>query len=84
MPLSSPPGWGGTERARRLIEETTRPVPLESLYMVKDRWSQPSVRMHETFRGSDGGGADPTRRCSGCFAQGHRRRFGTPRRTETV
>ena len=77
--------WVETRRGpTRLVEETSRPVPLESLYMVKDRWSQPSVRMHETFRGSDGGRRRPNPAVQRLLTQGHRRRFGTPRRTETV
>jgi ATP-dependent RNA helicase HelY len=77
--------WVETRRGpTRLVEETSRPVPLESLYIVKDRWSQPSVRMYETFRGSDGARRRPNPAVQRLLTQGHRRRFGTPRRTETV
>jgi ATP-dependent RNA helicase HelY len=84
--IANPEEFTDWIRARRgptdLIVETTRPVPLTSMYMWKDRHHGGSVDMLDVFARS--GKPNPTigkllSRSKGRFA-----RFATPRRTEVV
>ncbi|MBI5156418.1 MAG: DEAD/DEAH box helicase [Acidimicrobiia bacterium] len=64
-----------------LVLERERPVPLESLYLVRDRWEKAGLRMFPVFHGNR-----PNERLARMLREGARsdRRFGTPRRHETV
>ncbi len=75
--------WVRSRRGRtELIVEERRPVPLESLYLLKDRWATPPLRLFPTFRGPTS--SQPNPRISRLLSQTRRRRFGTPRRTEVI
>lgn len=72
-------GWIRTRRGPTdLIVEEHRPVPLESLYAVKDRWNE-KVRIEPLLL--DG---KPNRSLEGRLAGRNARRYGPPRRIETV
>ncbi len=64
-----------------LVVERERPVPLESLYLVRDRWEKSGLRLFPVFHGKR-----PNERLArmlrGSGSDG--RRYGSPRRHETV
>ena len=64
-----------------LIVERERPVPLESLYLVRDRWEKDGLRLFPVFHGNR-----PNERVARTLRAGGRggARYGTPRRFETV
>jgi ATP-dependent RNA helicase HelY len=64
-----------------LVVERERPVPLESLYLVRDRWEKAGLRLFTVFHGSR-----PNDRLARMLrsAGHHDRRYATPRRHETV
>ena len=64
-----------------LVIERERPVPLESLYLVRDRWEKAGLRLFPVFHGNR-----PNDRLARMLRDGAKgeRRFGTPRRHETV
>jgi ATP-dependent RNA helicase HelY len=68
-----------------LIASTERPVPLESMYMVKERSGSRSLHLLPTFVERDGR-RRPNPRLDHMLGleKGRRRRFKTPNRTETV
>ncbi|MGH8875456.1 MAG: helicase-related protein, partial [Acidimicrobiia bacterium] len=77
-------GWVESRRgSTELVVERTRPVPLESLYLIKDRFADPPLRLFPTF---GAGARRPNPRVQRILQQerGRSRRFATPRRTETV
>jgi len=70
---------GGRRGPTSLVVETVRPVPLDSTYLLKDRWESGRLRLMNVL---EGGAPNPTllrmlRRHPG------RKRYGTPRRFET-
>ncbi len=69
----------------RLVEETHRPVPLESLYLVKDRNRQDPYLLAPVFA-AKGGSLRPNLMFEKLFRQGRNRhrRFRTPRRWEVA
>ena len=68
-----------------LIASTERPVPLESMYMVKERSGSRSLHLLPTFVERDGR-RRPNPRLDHMLGleKGRRRRFKTPNRIETV
>ncbi|MFH1103657.1 MAG: DEAD/DEAH box helicase, partial [Actinomycetota bacterium] len=77
-------GWIEARRgATTLVVETERPVPLESVYLLRDRWEGGRLRLLPVFE--DGARRRPNGRLSAMLRAhdaGHRR-YGPPRRTET-
>jgi ATP-dependent RNA helicase HelY len=78
--------WVGERRgSTRLISTDVRPVPLESMYMLKDRMGSHALHLLPTFVTRDG-----RRRTNPRLEQmlgldrGRKRRFKTPNRVETV
>ncbi len=69
----------------RLVEETHRPVPLESLYLLKDRSREDPLVLLPVFSGT-GGRRRPNPAVERMFRQARRRqgRFRTPRRWEVA
>ena len=70
---------GGRRGPTSLVVETVRPVPLDSGYLLKDRWESGRLRLMDVLQS---GAPNPTllrmlRRHPG------RKRYGTPRRFET-
>jgi ATP-dependent RNA helicase HelY len=65
-----------------MIRETRRPVPLESRYLIKDRFRSGELLLFSMFSKE---GKRPNPEVSRLLAnrRGRRRRFATPRRTET-
>jgi ATP-dependent RNA helicase HelY len=74
-------------RSRRgptsLIEEDHRPVPLESVYMVRDRFHDNAVEIYPIF-GRHGKKPNPTVVKLLRSGRGRRRRMSTPRRLEVA
>lgn len=78
--------WIGERRGpTSLIATDHRPVPLESMYMVKDRMGAQTLHLLPTFTKRDGR-TRPNPRIESMLRleKGRRRRFTTPNRTETV
>ncbi len=76
-------GWVRSRRGRtELVEEKTRPVPLESTYLVKDLAAAEPLRLFPMFE-RDRPNQAVVRLLSG-RGRGRRRRFVTPRRGEVV
>ena len=72
--------WVASRRgATTLVVEATRPVPLDSTYLLKDRWEGHRLRLLDLFEGEvpNQGLVRMLRRHPG------RRRYGRPGRTET-
>jgi ATP-dependent RNA helicase HelY len=72
--------WVGTRRGpTTLVTEATRPVPLTSTYLLKDRWEGHRLRLIDLFEGDlpNAGLVRMLRRHPG------RRRYAPPGRTET-
>jgi ATP-dependent RNA helicase HelY len=69
----------------RLVLERHRPVPLESLYMIKDRHGERRPLLSPTFVDHKGR-REPNPAVERLLTQGRRRhrRFATPRRSEVV
>lgn len=61
-----------------LVVERDRPVPLESTYLIRDRWER-TLRWFPVFQGSR-----PNERMARLLRSGGTRRFGTPGRHETA
>jgi ATP-dependent RNA helicase HelY len=84
--IANPEEFTDWIRSRRgptdLIIETTRPVPLTSMYMWKDRHHGGSVDMLEVF--TRPGRANPTIGKLLSRSKGRFPRFATPRRTDVV
>jgi ATP-dependent RNA helicase HelY len=82
--IANPEEFAGWVERRRgptaLVVETTRPVPLDPEYLVKDRWKGGSLHLMELFdrRGR------PNREVDRLLRTGRGRRHATPRRFETV
>ena len=75
-------GWMRQRRGDlALVVERERPVPLESLYLVRDRWEKDGLRLFPVFHGNR-----PNERVARTLRGGGHggRRYGTPRRFETV
>ncbi len=70
--------------ATSLVVETKRPVPLESLYFLKDLWDEDPLKLFPTFVGDKG--QRPNQAVDRLLSQqkGRRRRFVTPRRLDVV
>lgn len=78
--------WVGERRgATSLIATSHRPVPLESMYMVRDRFGQQSVHLLPMFITRDGR-SRPNPRIESMLnmESGRRRRFATPSRSDVV
>ncbi len=78
--------WVGERRGpTRLIATDHRPVPLESMYMIKDRMGSQTLHLLPTFVTRDGR-TRPNPRIEHMLGleRGRRRRFKTPNRIETV
>ncbi len=85
--IANPEEFTGWVRARRgpteLVVETDRPVPLESLFLVKDRNRESALELFSVFdRRGDRPNPDVVRLLK--RGRGRRRRFVAPRRLETV
>jgi ATP-dependent RNA helicase HelY len=84
--IANPEEFTAWVRSRRgedteLVVETHRPVPLESMYMVKDRHREGAIEMMPVFRGRK---ANPQVSRLLQKGQGRRRRFVAPRRLDVV
>jgi ATP-dependent RNA helicase HelY len=78
--------WIGERRGpTRLVATDHRPVPLESLYMVKDRMGSQTLHLLPTFVRRDGR-SRPNPRIEHMLSleRGRRKRFRTPSRAETI
>jgi ATP-dependent RNA helicase HelY len=78
--------WVGERRGpTRLIATDHRPVPLESMYMIKDKMGSQTLHLLPTFVRRDGR-TRPNPRIEHMLGleRGRRRRFKTPNRIETV
>ncbi len=78
--------WIGTRRgSTALITAEKRPVPLESMYMVKDKTGSRDLHLLPTFVVRDGR-RRPNPRVEHMLGieRGRRRRFKTPNRTEVI
>ncbi|REK35518.1 MAG: hypothetical protein DWQ20_06190, partial [Actinobacteria bacterium] len=78
--------WVGERRgSTRLISTEHRPVPLESLYMIKDKAGSRALHLLPTFTTRDGR-RRPNSRIEHMLGleRGRKRRFKTPNRIETV
>ena len=78
--------WVGERRgSTRLIATDHRPVPLESMYMIKDKMGSQTLHLLPTFVRRDGR-TRPNPRVEHMLGleRGRRRRFKTPNRIETV
>jgi ATP-dependent RNA helicase HelY len=81
--IANPEELAGWLRDRRgdtvLVVETERPVPLESHYMIRDRWEGGALRLLPVFHGNR-----PNERIARMLrGGGAARRYGAPRRHET-
>jgi ATP-dependent RNA helicase HelY len=82
--IANPADFADWIAARRgpttLVVEKTRPVPLSSTYLIKDRWESHRLRLIDLFEGDlpNAGLVRMMRRHPG------RRRYGPPGRTETA
>ena len=83
--IANPEEFTSWVRSRRgdtaLVVETQRPVPLESMYAVKDRHREGAIAMLPIFRR---GRANPQVLNLLRKGRGRYRRFGIPRRTEVA
>jgi ATP-dependent RNA helicase HelY len=83
--IANPEEFTSWVRSRRgdtaLVIETERPVPLESMYAVKDRHRDGAIEMLPVFRR---GRANPQVLNLLRKGRGRYRRFGIPRRTEVA
>ena len=78
--------WVGERRGpTRLVATDHRPVPLESMYMIKDKMGSQTLHLLPTFVRRDGR-TRPNPRVEHMLGleRGRRRRFKTPNRIETV
>ncbi len=78
--------WVGERRGpTRLVATDHRPVPLESMYMIKDKMGSQTLHLLPTFVRKDGR-TRPNPRIEHMLGleRGRRKRFKTPNRTETV
>ncbi|MFB3051574.1 MAG: DEAD/DEAH box helicase [Acidimicrobiia bacterium] len=78
--------WVGERRgSTRLITTEERPVPLESMYMLKDRMGSHALHLLPTFVIRDGRRrANPRLEHMLGLERGRKRRFKTPNRIETI
>jgi len=84
--IANPEEFTAWVRSRRgeeteLVIESHRPVPLESMYMIKDRHREGAVEMMPVFRGRK---ANPQVSRLLQKGRGRHRRFVSPRRLEVV
>jgi len=72
--------WVGERRGdTELVLETERPVPLESTYLIRDRWEKGSLRLFPVFQGDR-----PNERVAKTLRGPQAaRRYAAPRRHET-
>ncbi len=78
--------WVGERRgSTRLVTTEERPVPLESMYMIKDRMGSHALYLLPTFVSRDGRRrTNPRLEHMAGMERGRRRRFKTPNRVETI
>ena len=78
--------WVGERRgSTRLVATENRPVPLESMYMIKDRMGSHALHLLPTFVVRDGRRrTNPRLDHMLGLERGRRRRFKTPNRVETI
>ena len=84
--IANPEEFTAWVRSRRggetaLVVETHRPVPLESMYMLKDRHREGAIEMLPVFKGKR---ANPQVTRMLQKGRGRRRRFSAPRRLEVA
>ncbi len=84
--IANPEEFTSWVRSRRggeteLVVETHRPVPLESMYMIKDRHREGAIVTLPVFRGKRANSQISRLLQKG---RGRRRRFGSPRRLEVA
>ena len=84
--IANPEEFTAWIRSRRggetaLVVETHRPVPLESMYLIKDRYREGALEMMPVFRGPRANGQVSKLLQKG---RGRRRRFAVPRRLEVA
>lgn len=83
--IANPDEFTAWIRSRRgdtaLVVETERPIPLQSMYMIKDRFREGAVEMLPVFHGKRA-----NRQVVGLLKKGRgkRRRFAIPRRVEVI
>ncbi len=78
--------WVGERRGpTRLVSTDHRPVPLESMYMIKDKMGSQTLHLLPTFVRKEGR-TRPNPRIEHMLGleRGRRRRFKTPNRSDTV
>ena len=68
----------------RLITTDHRPVPLDSIYLIKDSLGSRTLHLLPTFDSKDGSRPNPRIEQMMGLERGRRRRFKTPSRVETV
>lgn len=77
-------GWVSSRRGdTALVVETRRPVPLESMYLVKDRFHEGQMALLPVF-GRDGKRPNPQVTKLLDKGRGRRRRFAAPRRMDVA
>jgi ATP-dependent RNA helicase HelY len=78
--------WVGERRgSTRLVTTEERPVPLESMYMLKDRMGSHALHLLPTFVTRDGRRrANPRLEHMLGLERGRKRRFKTPNQPETI
>ncbi|HEY5889245.1 MAG TPA: DEAD/DEAH box helicase, partial [Acidimicrobiia bacterium] len=78
--------WVGERRgSTRLISTDHRPVPLESMYMIKDKMGSQALHLLPTFVTRDGRRrSNPRIEHMLGLDRGRRRRFKTPNRVDTI
>jgi ATP-dependent RNA helicase HelY len=83
--IANPEEFTAWVRSRRgeteLVIETHRPVPLESMYLVQDRYRDSALELMPVFRGSR---ANPQISKLLQKGRGRQRRFAAPRRLEVA
>ena len=83
---SSRPGWASDGARPVSIATDHRPVPLESMYMIRDKMGSQTLHLLPTFVEREGGRTRPNPRIEHMLGleRGRRRRFKSPNRIETV
>ena len=77
-------GWVRARRgATELVVEERRPVPLESVYLLRDRYHGDAIAWYPVF-GKDGVRPNPRLASLLRKGRGRQRRFATPRRLEVA
>ncbi len=75
---------GGRRGPTTLVLEETRPVPLESLYMIRDRHGDDELVLEPMLVRSKGAAVPNPQIVKMLSRRGSRRRFSTPRRSDVI